>query len=221
MLGDMYSETRKVGITKMKRDLKVVAFMAVLAITSVSFAGVSIIPPNLFVDFRADVWIPAYGETSYTVAGVTASTMPVDEKIELYQDSMDGLGTLGLENDEIDKGEAILVTFDVPKRMGGVWVTDLFQSQDGVTGEEGAVLINGVHVFSFNGNDSDQGNGEQLIEFGVDGLVVETAKFYTTGDMEDNEFSVAGFTVVPAPGAVLLTSLGCGLVGYVRRRRSL
>ena len=202
----------------MKRTVQVVTFMLVLIVASTSFGSVSIIPSHLVVDFRSDDWAPAFGQQNYSFDGVTAETN--SEELKLHQDEIDGLGVLGGENDEIDGQEAILVTFEEEIRLGGVWITDLYKSSDGgAIGEIGTVVLNGVTPFIFKGENSHQANGEQWVAFGDNGIVVKTALFYTIGEEENNEFSVAGFTHVPAPGAILLASFGCGIVSQLRRRK--
>ncbi|MCD6392516.1 MAG: hypothetical protein J7M40_03315 [Planctomycetes bacterium] len=192
---------------------------------STALANPTIIPDNLAIDFRDSAWFDAHGEHTYTVGAVTATALP-DDRL-LYHDSVDlnidGLGILGGENDEVDLIEILRIDIAGGKSLSGVWITDLFDPPDGsddTYGERGQVVINGGQIFYFNGIDSDQANGEIWVDFGG-GILVNSALFSIVDGPDDNEFSVAGFTAIPAPGAILLGSIGVGLVGWLRRRRAL
>ena len=97
-------------------------------------ATLSIIPDDLFIDFRDDPWPDAYDEHEWTVGNVTATALPWCRN--LYQDDMDGLGILGGEPDEINYWEKLKVNLGLADNEGiyvdGVWITDLFKSPDGV-----------------------------------------------------------------------------------------
>ena len=170
-------------------------------------------PPvgSLAVDFRTVPWDPADFNAFFAVGPVRAEALPTEAT--LYQDAEDGLGVrYSYETDEIETVEQLRITFAGGMSLTGVWITDLFQLTDGVTGEVGQVVINGGPTFAFNGNLSDQANGEQFVSFGGP-VIVNTAWFNTTGSQTNNEFSVAGFTAVPEPTTMLL--LGLGLLGLV------
>ena len=56
---------------------------------------------------------------------------------------------------------------------------------------------------------------------GVDGTAVFDVVLYGNGGELDRSTVTLTTTVIPAPGAIVLGSLGVGLVGWLRRRRSL
>ena len=204
-----------------------VIFAVVLLATSVM--ANTTIPNGLAIDFRDNAWFPAHNNHYYTVGDVTATALPTDTTL-LYHDSVDlnidGLGikgSEGYESDEVDSDEVLLIEIDGGMSLSGVWITDLFDPPDGsdnTNGEMGSVVINGTNTFTFDGINSDQLNGEIWVDF-VGSIIVYDANFSIVGSSSNNEFSVAGFTAVPAPGALLLGSIGMSLVGWLRRRRTL
>ena len=202
-------------------------FLLFLGVTGAANA----IPFNLSIDFRSTDWAPANGMTSYTVSypgfDVTATSNGTEANA-LYQDSIDGLGIMLDEGDEIDDFERLRVEFSTAQTLNGVWITDLFAYPDGndPSGEMGLVKLfdDGqalLGAFPFIGNDADQANGELYVDFGgvadvlwANFFVVNSGdtNFKSVGGSCDNEFSVAGFTQpVPEPATMLL--LGSGLLG--------
>lgn len=106
-----------------------------------------------------------------------------------------------------------------------MWITDLFDYPDGqgsLLGEQGTVIINGTTSITFSGQSSDQGNGEQLVNFGQ-AYSVTSLKFvfntYPFPGGTNNEFSVAGFTgALSEPTTMLLLAFGVlGLAGIKRK----
>jgi hypothetical protein len=199
------------------RLLVLLLLIAVAALSSSAFAGPTI-------DFRDPVWAPAMGQPSYTVGNTTVNATPCTTDV-LWQDSVDGLGVTspGDPNpDEIDWWEMMEVRFASNMRLTGVWVSDLFGPPDGngadPGGENAFLVINGLTTVSFVGEDSEQTNGEQFVDFGGTHSV-QNIEFWAVCSNDD--YSVMGLEVIPAPGAILLASIGIGLVGWLRRRRTL
>jgi hypothetical protein len=54
---------------------------------------------------------------------------------------------------------------------------------------------------------------------GIAHIVFEGSEYWSGYTVDDLSFDVAGAIHAPAPGAILLGSLGVGLVGWLRRRR--
>ena len=196
-------------------------------------AGATIITDTLDIDFRSDVWSGAHGNDPYSVVypGVTVKANVTKSRGRLYQDSIDGLGILGDENDEIDDFERLDITFTTAQYLEGVWITDLFGPPDGnhpVNGEIGRVkLYDESNTYDqdyvFLGKDAHQGNGELYVDFtGLD-VKVFKARFFVVdmpvtnynhvNDSCDNEFSVAGFNVAPVPEPATMVLFGMGLIG--------
>jgi len=201
----------------------IVAGFAMFGLVGLAQAGaITTVPGSLGVDFRDSAWNAANYSPSFTVGLVTATAREGGQYDKLYQDSHDGLGVRSDERDEIDWNETLQIdfAFNDGTRLTGLWITDLFQGNDGgQDGENGKVTLTladtSEMVFNFDGDDSDQGNGEQYIDF-LAALDVTMALFEVT-DNQGDEFSVAGFTTsysVPAPPTIAIFGLGLLIASF-------
>ncbi len=212
----------------MKKYFIVLMLIFIVLLPGASFAVASF-PDDLAIDFRT--YAGADGEAAYTSADglVTVQALPdlwfgSEEKPKplytLSHDDDNGLGVdswRGNDSDEIEGIEQLLVTFNYPMHLTGVWISNLFIDKIGKwisLPEFGTVTINDDDFFSFYGSDAT--DGFLWVDFGG-GYNVNTALFETPLlGLGYSNFSVAGFTA-PIPGTVFL--LGFGLIGLMGLRR--
>ncbi len=195
------------------------AVLSCILISGSAFA-IPIVPAvgSIAVDFRTAPWSPANGVSPYSVGTVTATASTGT----LYQDSIDGLGIQGGENDEIDLVELLTIDFGGGgSLLGRIYITDLFAPADGDVGEHGEVTLTladlSTVTIAFGPGTQPLGssNGEYLVDLGGNKMITKAvfkADNTVAGiDPTNNEYSVAGFDV-PEPGIIAL--LGIGLLGF-------
>jgi len=133
----------------------------------------------------------------------------------VWFDESQGPSTTSFDVDNGDLSDADQDGFDLPDGTKFVWA--LYDQNAGNTWYSEPTL---------NAN----GGKDHLIAFEITGGAGNTVGNYIIcwedlnlgdADYQDLVVEVSGCEPVPAPAAVLLSALGVGLVGYLRRRRSL
>lgn len=141
-----------------------------------------------------------------TPSGFSNVAVSANDGRSLFWDRHDGFGILGGEDDEIDGGEQLTVSFGQGTGFGlsGIALTNLFMPDDGgADGEEAFVQL------FFNGEEVGPSGGLHFTQtdaniFGATLLsleeivTVDTIIFRSSGELDD-EYSVAGLAGVLEP----------------------
>jgi len=146
-----------------------------------------------------DLTVGGIPDPLYTVTPAGAGTITIT--------SSDGLtpyltGTLGL-GDLVPAGSTGVAYTDIMGDITGITVTAAGQAL-------GSSALDVIH--------SNPGSGMDF-ELSLQGAGMSFEDMLDTGTPRHDGFS--GAMTIPAPGAILLGSIGAGLVGWLRRRRSL
>ncbi len=168
--------------------------------------------------------------------GVTASAGIATKVLyaAAYTDSVDGDDGVidGYGNDGnswFSSGGAAGITFtfnpvvlgSLPTQAGIVWTDGLdpitVNFYDGVGTFLGGVTASGIADASFTGGTAEDRFFGLSYSGGIGSIFISSG---AGGGIEVDHLQYGG-VVVPAPGALLLGSLGAGLLGWLRRRRAL
>jgi len=150
---------------------------------------------------------------------VAPTTPTVDHLCRTVWGYPEGPGTPG---DPTDPATSASVTFSVPIELVAL------RHLDGGSNDSFAVYSDGVLWGSYSAPAAGKQYGEQWFETSFSGTPGYTLTIVCTAPAGKywNHWGQLGIdrveaTPIPAPGAVLLGGIGVGLVGWLRRRRSL
>jgi hypothetical protein len=139
--------------------------------------------------------------------------------------SIDGNGNGGNSWFSSSGAAGITFTFNstvlgsLPTKAGIVWTDGLnpitVNFYDGVGTFLGSVMVTGIADGSFTGGTAEDRFFGLAYSGGIGSMSISSG---TGAGIEVDHLQYGG-TVVPAPGALLLGSLGAGLLGWLRRRR--
>lgn len=230
-----------------KQFLAVPALLAGMALAHAAYATPL---PTPQVDFRSAAFSGASNQTSFhtTVAGIgmtisgyhfaadgTKSAAP------LYWDNVAGIGVAtalekDAQNDEIDKSESLVITFDNTIGLSDIFISKLFAQQHWnglVYDEQGLYQTDGQAAVAFDagtlyGTPGDKGLGEAVVSLSK--VIPVNEITFTTADhgLALSTYSVLGFTDPPIPAEVpvpattglMVMLMGIATLGFARRRKS-
>lgn len=196
------------------------------------------------VDFRDALFSAANRQSSFsatidgisfTVSAFRDSANGGQEAAELWWDEIDGLGVWGIEDDEIDAGQYIVIDFAQTIGLSHLFFADLFDNEtwNGLTYSETVRFFTDfgldltLTAADLAGSGGDAANGEAVAALDkiqpVNRLTITVPK----GLAGRQNFAVLGFTdpplaatAIPVPAATLFLVPGLmALVGLERRRR--
>lgn len=190
------------------------------------------------VDFRDSLFSAADGNHSFSATvdgiGFTISAYRINETgleaANIWWDSIDGLGIWGGTNDdEIDRLERLVISFDNVVALSDIFVADFFASEE-VNGqaidETGFFQLDDNEPVWFSGSglaasEGDKTNGEGVITLGKTTLVHSiTFGAFFEGSQDGHDFAVLGFTDPPIPEPATAGVFGFGLLGLGLLRRA-
>jgi len=204
------------------------------------FTGASSVlatPLSPQIDFRSGVFAAADGAHSFTttIDGITLTLEAFADNgasdATLWWDSTDGIGVRGLEDDEVDPSERLVLSFASTIGLSHIFLSDLFATETfggNTYSESGYYTLDGGPAVSFSAidllaTDGNKSNGEQTLvldKITPVGQIVFSAMNTPAGQ----NYSLLGFTdpplpQLPEPGTLSLIAFGSMGLWWTRRRR--
>ncbi len=182
-------------------------------------------------------YLEDFEDFALNTPGVTASagystkpTWPAEltDSVDGDDGVVDGFGTRGNSWFSMDGGTGVTFTFDavtlgsLPTHVGVVWTDGIdpikFAAYDSFGTLVGEIDASGIADGVYTGTTGEDRFFGIIYSDGISKIMLASG---VGGGIELDHLQYGGTNPIPAPGAVVLVSLGAALSGWLRRRRML